>query len=45
MSQKSDLEKTAKEKLKQYFRHRTPENHKHLMKAVGEWVRSERGSA
>ena len=33
-------EQKALEKLKQYFRHRTPENHKHMVNAAKELVRA-----
>ena len=30
------------EKARQLFRHRTSQNHNHLMAAIGEWIRAEK---
>lgn len=40
-----DLEETTKEKLRQYMRHRSPENLKHLKAPANEWMRAERETA
>lgn len=37
----SEFERIAKEKLKQWFRHRTPENKDHLIRATRDWIRAE----
>lgn len=38
----AEFERIAKEKLKQWFRHKTPENLQHLTKATKDWMRAER---